>query len=112
MRENDIGDVLVVDKSRQLCGIVTDRDIALRVAAEGKRGTAKLKDICTPDPMTIDATQGLDQAVDMMREHDIRRLPVIDGKGKLVGVVSLGDAAIKLDGNSVLAAISKAPPNT
>jgi CBS domain-containing protein len=111
MRKNDIGDVLVVDRSGNLCGIVTDRDIALRVAGGNKRPTAKLKDICTPDPLSIGATEGLESAVQMMRDNNVRRLPVMDGKGKTVGVVSLGDAAIRLDENSVLASISKAPPN-
>jgi CBS domain-containing protein len=111
MRENDIGDVLVVDRSGQLCGIVTDRDITLRVAGDGKRPTAKLEDICTSDPVAITGNEALERAVEMMCEHDVRRLPVIDGKGKLVGVVSLGDAAMKLDQGSILADISKAPPN-
>ena len=111
MRENDIGDVLVVNRSGDVCGIVTDRDIALRVTGAGKGSTTKLKDICTPDPVSVSGNEALERAVDLMREHDVRRLPVMDSQGKLVGVVSLGDAAMRLDQNSALANISKAPPN-
>jgi CBS domain-containing protein len=111
MRENGIGDVLVCDRSGHVQGIVTDRDIATRVAAEGRRPTAKLKDICTTEPVTISASAGLEQAVQVMCENAIRRLPVVDKDDKVVGVISLGDAAMKLDDHSVLADISRAPAN-
>src|SRR4051794_21758929 len=97
MRENDIGDVLIVDRKGQLQGIVTDRDIAVRVMADGKGGSAKLKDICTPTPVTISPSVGLEQAVELMRDNAIRRLPVVDEEGKPVGVVSLGDASLRMD---------------
>jgi CBS domain-containing protein len=112
MRDKDIGDVLIVDRSGTLQGIVTDRDIATRVAAEGKRSTAKLKDICTPDPITIAPSAGLERAVEIMREHAVRRLPVCGEDRKPIGVVSLGDAAIRMDDRSVLADITRAPGNT
>lgn len=111
MRENEIGDVLVVNRSGALCGIVTDRDIAVRVIGEGRKATTPLKEVCTPDPLSINGDEGLEQAVAVMRENAIRRLPVVDGQNKPVGVITLGDAAVKLDDHSVLAAISKAPPN-
>lgn len=111
MRDNDIGDVLVVDRSGRLQGIVTDRDIAVRLAAEGRKPTAKIKDACSTDVCTIGPMDGVDNAVEVMRSHALRRLPVVDDDGKPLGVLSLGDAAHYLDPNSALAAISHAPPN-
>ncbi len=111
MRDNDIGDVLVVDRQGRLQGIVTDRDIAVRGVAEGKT-SAKLKDVSTPEPICIGPMEPLEDAAEVMRRNAIRRLPVVDGDdGKVMGVVSLGDLAIKLDDRSALAEISKAPPN-
>ena len=60
--------------------------------------------------VSVSSGDPVDQAVQLMREHDIRRLPVLDGS-RLVGIVSLGDLAIDKDPNSALADISKAPPN-
>jgi CBS domain-containing protein len=110
MAAREIGDVIVTDGG-EVCGIVTDRDIAVRAVAEGRDPqSTKLGDVCTRDPATVAVDDGVDRAVRLMSDHAIRRLPVVD-QGKPVGIVSLGDLAIDLDRQSALADISRAPAN-
>ncbi len=110
MRDEDIGAVLVMQDGK-LCGIVTDRDIAIRAVADGKDpNQVKLGDVCSQEVVSITPDKPVNEAVKMMRDKALRRLPVVDG-GKPVGVVSLGDLAVERDGKSVLASISAAEPN-
>jgi CBS domain-containing protein len=109
MRLIDAGTVLVADETERLVGIVTDRDIAIRAVAEGKDpGTTLVGDISSPYPATVSPTTSVREAVKLMRQHDVRRLPVVEGE-RPVGVISLGDLAILQDPASVLADISAAP---
>ena len=111
MKQNNIGDVLVMDSENKVAGIVTDRDIAVRAVAEGKDPSAtSLDEVCSSNIATISPDDPVSAAVDMMRERAIRRLPVVEG-GKPVGVVSIGDLAIERDERSALADISAAPAN-
>lgn len=108
MSDDDIGDVLVVD-GEQLYGIVTDRDIAIRVVAEGRDPQATvLRDVCTTGVITLPPDETISEAIRLMSEQAIRRLPIVDA-GRPVGIVSLGDLAIEQDPESVLADISEAP---
>ena len=110
MRDANIGNVIVVDSGR-ICGIVTDRDITVRGVAEGRDvSSLKLRDICSQEITTLSPTDTVDDAVRLMREKAIRRLPVVEG-GKPVGIVSLGDLAVERDPHSALGNISAAPPN-
>jgi CBS domain-containing protein len=110
MRDQGIGDVLVVDGDN-LVGIVTDRDIAIRAVAESRPPDATtLGDIGSRDLVCVSPSDSIDQAVVVMREAHVRRLPVVEG-GRPVGTVSLGDLARAKDPESVLADISDAPPN-
>lgn len=110
MRDEDIGNVIVCD-SGEVCGIVTDRDIAVRVVATGKDPSKTVVgDICSKDLTTISPDDSVDDAVRLMRDNALRRLPVVE-RGKPVGVVSIGDLAIDLDSHSALADISAAPGN-
>lgn len=112
MRDANIGDVLVVDDNEHMCGIVTDRDIVVRAVAEDLNpAEVRLGDICSGDLATIEATEPVEEAVRLMREKALRRLPVID-HDRPVGVVSLGDLAMDRDPGSALADISAAPANT
>jgi signal-transduction protein with cAMP-binding, CBS, and nucleotidyltransferase domain len=109
MRLIDAGTVLVADETERLIGIVTDRDIAIRAVAEGLDPlSTTVGDISSPYPTTVSPGTSVRDAVKLMREHDVRRLPVIEGE-RPVGVVSLGDLAILQDPSSVLADISAAP---
>ena len=110
MEAENVGDVIVTDDDL-VRGVVTDRDVAVRAVARGlDPKTTALHEICSGDPVTIASDVKLDQAADLMSEHAIRRLPVVDD-GKLVGVVSLGDVAMRQEPDSVLGEISTAPPN-
>ena len=110
MRDSDIGDVIVVENGR-ICGIVTDRDIAVRGVAEGRNiSTLTLGDICSRQLTTLSPTDSVEDAVLLMREKALRRLPVVEG-GKPVGIVSLGDLAVTQDLHSTLGNISAAPAN-
>jgi CBS domain-containing protein len=110
MRDQDIGDVIVIE-NQQVCGIITDRDIVLRTVAEGQDpATTTLADICSHALLTVTPADSVEEAVRLMRTHAIRRLPVVEG-GKAVGLVSLGDLAVERDPDSVLGEISAAPPN-
>ena len=111
MRDTDAGDVLVVDDDGHLTGIVTDRDVVVRALADGRDpNETRVSDVCTTDVRTVTPDQGVDDAIHLMREHDIRRIPVVED-GRPVGIVSLGDLAVARDERSVLADISSAPPD-
>jgi CBS domain-containing protein len=111
MRDQDIGDVLVV-AGDQLHGIVTDRDLVVRGLAErDDLSDCTLGEVCTREPITVTADDDADSAIARMRHNAVRRIPVLDG-GRPVGVLSLGDAAIEKDPSSVLADISAATATT
>jgi len=110
MNEYDIGDVIVVDGD-QCCGIVTDRDLVIRVMAPGADPQrTRIGEICSPEPLTITPQDDVTAATELMRKQALRRLPVTEN-GRLVGIVSLGDLALLRDPSSVLADISAAPAN-
>ena len=110
MREADIGPVVVLERGK-ICGVVTDRDIVVRAIADGKDPKkVKVGDICTRDLTTIRPDEDADEAVKLMRERAIRRVPVVE-EDKPVGMLSIGDLAQEKDPKSALADISAAPPN-
>jgi CBS domain-containing protein len=110
MRDADVGDVIVVDADR-VVGLVTDRDIVVRGIAEDLDPfTTALTSVCTHDLVTVGPDDSIDSAVQRMREHAVRRLPVV-ADGKPVGVVTLGDLAVERDTDSALAEISASEPN-
>jgi CBS domain-containing protein len=110
MRDEDIGDVIVMDDGK-VCGIVTDRDVVVRALAEDRDPkSTKVAEICSRDLTTIAPGDPIDKAVKLMRERSIRRLPVVQGD-RPVGIVSIGDLAQDRDPESALADISAAPPN-
>jgi CBS domain-containing protein len=111
MRGNNIGDVIVLEDDR-LFGILTDRDIVVRGLAERlDPETIPVSEICSRDLTTIEPTATIEQAERLMREKAIRRLPVVDERGHVMGIVSIGDVAVERDPKSALADISAAPPN-
>jgi CBS domain-containing protein len=93
MRDEDVGIVPVVEGDR-LVGTVTDRDIAIRVVAEGRNpDSTTVGEIASRELVTIDPQQELDEALRLMARHQVRRLPVVEEDGKLVGVVAQADIA-------------------
>ncbi|MFF2848950.1 CBS domain-containing protein [Streptomyces sp. NPDC058001] len=92
MRAQDIGGVLVAE-GRRLIGVLTDRDITLRAVAEGADPlTVSARAVCTRHPVVVGPDDALADAVRLMREHSVRRLPVVED-GCPVGIVSFGDLA-------------------
>jgi CBS domain-containing protein len=112
MRDADIGDVIVVaEGDGQIQGMVTDRDIAVRVVADGADpANVTLDQISTRNVATMSVEDSVEDAIRLMRQRDIRRVPILDG-GRPVGIVSLGDLAVERDTDSVLADISAAEPD-
>jgi CBS domain-containing protein len=108
MRDSDIGDVLVTEDGR-LVGIMTDRDIVVRVLAKGLDPlTTPLSAVCSRGLTTLSPGDTIETATARMRERAVRRLPVVED-GRLVGILALGDLAVDLDPQSVLGEISAAP---
>lgn len=94
MKEEDVGIVPVVDgeSSRQLVGVVTDRDIALRIVAEGRSADTTVSDVMSRDGLaTIGPDEDVDDAMDLMASEQVRRVPIVDERGALVGIVSQAD---------------------
>lgn len=110
MRREDIGDVIVLEEDR-LYGILTDRDIVVRVVAEGREPSeTRLGDVCSRELTTVSPEGSVGEAVRLMREKAIRRLPVVEGD-EVVGVLTLGDIAVQRDSRTAIADISAARPN-
>jgi CBS domain-containing protein len=97
MRDEDTGIVPIVEDGR-LVGAVTDRDIAIRVVAEGRSPeSTTIGEIASRELVTIDPEQDLDEALRLMARHQVRRLPVVEEDGKLVGIVAQADVARHTD---------------
>ncbi|HKG44389.1 MAG TPA: CBS domain-containing protein [Gaiellaceae bacterium] len=110
MRDSDIGDVVVIEDGN-VTGIVTDRDIVVRGVAEGRDpDSTAVSEVCTTGVETIEPSASVDDALGLMREKDIRRLPVTKN-GRPVGIISLGDLAVEREPDSTLADISAASPD-
>lgn len=94
MRDLDVGSLPVCD-GRRLLGVITDRDITVRVTAEGQTGqSAKVEDVMTPEVVYVYEDQDVKEASDLMAKAQVRRLPVISREDEqLVGIVALGDIA-------------------
>jgi CBS domain-containing protein len=96
MEQNNVG-CLIAEREGRLCGIVTDRDIALRVAG-AKRDPDKtlVKDIMTPDPIRISVDKDLRQLTAMMHAYHVRRVPIVNGFDTTLGIVTLDDLIAQL----------------
>ena len=92
MKSEDAGSLPILDGD-QLVAIVTDRDIALRIVGEGKGPETTVGEIASKDLVTIDPQQTLEEAARLMGEHQLRRLPVVEEDGKLVGILAQADIA-------------------
>ncbi|MFE1785118.1 CBS domain-containing protein [Streptomyces sp. NPDC059506] len=110
MRDENIGAVLVVDGDR-LCGLVTDRDLVVRVLAEGEYGgETTMHGTCSGSLVTVSPDDDVATAEELMRTRAVRRLPVVEN-GRPVGIVALGDLAVERDEGAALSGISAAGPN-
>lgn len=100
MKNEDVGSVPVVDESisDQLIGILTDRDIVIKVIA-GKKdwNGVKVEEVMTRNPVTCRTDEDIQNAMDRMSQHQIRRIPVVDPGGRIVGIIAQADLAIRMD---------------
>jgi CBS domain-containing protein len=92
MKAEDIGSLPIVEDDR-VVGVITDRDLAIRIVAEGRDTETTVGDIASKDVVTIDPEQTIDEAARLMAEHQIRRLPVVEEDGRLVGILAQADIA-------------------
>ena len=107
MRDEDVGLAPIVEGDK-LIGTLTDRDIAIRVVAEGKDpDQTKSRDVASTRLVTIDPQQDLDEALRLMAQHQVRRLPVVEEDGKLVGVVAQADVAREASGEQTGEVVEK-----
>jgi CBS domain-containing protein len=98
MKAEDVGSIPVCESrgSRRLIGIVTDRDLVVEVVANSKdAGTTLVRDVMTRAPITCSPDDDLDQALDAMQTHQVRRIPVVDRNGQLVGIIAQADIATR-----------------
>lgn len=111
MRDEDIGAVLVTEAGEPR-GLVTDRDLAVRVLARGGDVTGiRVREACSSELVSVAPEEPVGGAVELMRGKALRRLPVLDD-GRVVGVVSLGDLSVEQEPSSALGDISASTPNT
>jgi CBS domain-containing protein len=100
MKSEDVGSVPVVDDatSKHLTGILTDRDIVLQVVAVGKDPkSVKIEEAMTRNPVTCKPEEDIQNAFDRMSQHQVRRIPVVDGRDRVVGIIAQADLATRLD---------------
>jgi CBS domain-containing protein len=98
MKREDVGIVPVVDgqNSKTLLGVITDRDIALRCVADGHDANARVRDCMSADKLaTCRENDDVDRAMDAMRTEQVRRIPIVDERGSLVGIVAQADVVRK-----------------
>jgi CBS domain-containing protein len=92
MRDEDVGSLPVTDQGR-LIGVITDRDIVVRVVAEGRADSATVAEALSRNPITVTPDYDLDDALKLMARHQVRRLPVVEDE-RLVGIVAQADVAL------------------
>lgn len=110
MEKEDIGPMLIVEdgQNNKLVGIVTDRDLALRVVGEGRdTQTTKVGEVMTREVVTSQSDDDVDRATNLMEQHQLRRIPVVDDNGRLVGIISQADVATRVNNPQKTAEVVK-----
>ena len=100
MKSQNIGPILVIEseKTQKLVGIVTDRDLALKVVAEGRDAkTTKVNKVMTHKLVTCHAEDDVQKALDAMSEHQLRRIPIVDSDNKILGIIAQADVATRFN---------------
>ncbi len=102
MRDNDCGVVpILADDTAKVVGIVTDRDLAIRGYAEGKGPDASVGDLMTASPVCCNANDNIRDVEKAMAEHQVRRVPIVDERGRCIGIVAQADLARAAKDNGV-----------
>jgi CBS domain-containing protein len=110
MKSGNIGSIIVIEneQTQKLVGIVTDRDLALKVVAEGLNAkSTKVESVMTSKMVTCLADDDLQKVLDAMAEHQLRRIPVVDDDHKVVGIIAQADVAMHYDHPKKTAAMVK-----
>ena len=100
MKSENIGSIPVIEneQTQKLVGIVTDRDLALKIVAEGRDAkSTKVEAVMTHQVVTCRADDDLQKALDAMAEHQLRRIPVVDNDNKILGIIAQADVATRVD---------------
>jgi CBS domain-containing protein len=99
MRDQDVGPIPVIDnhQKKKVLGIVTDRDLAVKIVADGRDPNTELEKVMTVDPLVCRSTDNLQSALDAMAKNQVRRIPVVDNQDHLVGIISQADVATRID---------------
>ena len=100
MKREDVGAVPVVDsqEDKKLIGMITDRDIVVRVLADGAAvDRATVRDAMTSNPASCRESDDVDRAVQLMSERQVRRMPVVDDQGRLTGIIAQADVATRMN---------------
>jgi len=100
MRTGNVGSIPVIEneQTRRLVGIVTDRDLAMKIVAEGQDAkSTRVEAVMTHKVVTCHAEDDLQKALDAMAEHQLRRIPVVDNDNKVVGIIAQADVATRMD---------------
>lgn len=92
MKSEDVGALPIVENGR-LTAVITDRDLAIRLLAEARDAKTAVREVASQDLVTIDPQQGLEEAARLMAQHQVRRLPVVEEDGRLVGMLTQADVA-------------------
>lgn len=95
MASNDCGEIPVLDEERRPIGVITDRDICVRAVAKGKDAQTQVREIMSRDIVTVSPEENIDICFDLMEQHMIRRLPVVDEDGVCCGMITQADLARK-----------------
>jgi CBS domain-containing protein len=110
MKRENIGPIPVIEneETRKLVGIVTDRDLALKIVAEGRDAkSTKVEAVMTRKVVTCRAEDDLQIALDAMSQHQLRRIPIVDNDNKILGIISQADVATRTDQPEKTAAVVK-----
>ena len=96
MRDGDIG-VMPIVENEKLVGIVTDRDIVVRAIAEGKESATPIGDVMTTEIFSVRADDYVFEAIRLMGDRQVRRIPVINENGELAGIIAMADIALEME---------------
>lgn len=110
MKRENIGPIPVIEneQTRKLVGIVTDRDLAMKIVAEGRDAkSTKVETVMTHNVVTCHAEDDLQKALDAMSDHQLRRIPIVDNNNRILGIIAQADVAIRVNQPDKTAAIVK-----
>jgi len=95
MKESHVGPIPVLDQESKLIGMVTDRDLAIKIVAEGRPADTKVSDVMSSNLFTCGPDDNVKEAIKMMETHQVRRVPIVDDQGHLLGIVAQADLATR-----------------